>query len=78
MNVLMVGLQMAENSETDLDDTHCIVANLIFEGKIKGYISLNHQKLVLSKLDPFPKLTSISWSEKSMLNSWCNRRSIIV
>jgi hypothetical protein len=60
MAVLMVGLKMVEDPEIDLDDTHCIVANLIFEGKIKGYISLNHQKLVLSKLDPFPKLTSIS------------------
>lgn len=60
MNVLMVGLKLVEDPEIDLDDTHCIVANLIFEGKIKGYISLNHQKLVLSKLDPFPKLTSIS------------------
>lgn len=60
MNVLMVGLQMVEEPQIDLDETHCIVANLIYEGKIKGYISLSHQKLVLSKIDPFPKLTSIS------------------
>ncbi len=60
MNVLMVGLQLVENPEIDLDETHCILANLIYEGKIKGYISLSHQKLVLSKLDPFPMLTTIS------------------
>lgn len=60
MNVLKVGLQVFEDPESDLDETHCILANLIYEGKIKGYISLSHQKLVLSKIDPFPKLTSIS------------------
>lgn len=60
MNVLMVSLQMIEDPEIDLDETHCILANLIHEGKVKGYISLSHQKLVLSKIDPFPKLTTIS------------------
>jgi hypothetical protein len=33
-------------------------ANLIFEGKIKGYISQQHQKLVVSKQTPFPPLAS--------------------
>lgn len=60
MNVLVVSLQMIEDPEIDLDETHCILANLIHDGKVKGYISLSHQKLVLSKIDPFPKLTSIS------------------
>lgn len=59
MNVLMVTLQTFEDIEIDLDETHCILANLIHDGKVKGYISLSHQKLVLSKIDPFPKLTSI-------------------
>lgn len=43
-----------------MDETHCIVANLIFEGKIKGYISHSHNKLVVSKQNPFPSLNTVS------------------
>lgn len=43
-----------------MDETHCIVANLIFEGKIKGYISHSHNKLVVSKAQPFPPLNTVS------------------
>lgn len=45
--------------EVDLDETQCIVANLIYEGKIKGYISHQHRKVVVSKQNPFPPLTTI-------------------
>lgn len=38
----------------DLDEVECIVANLIYNGKIKGYISHQKSFLVLSKQDPFP------------------------
>lgn len=47
-------------SDVDLDETQCIVANLIYEGKIKGYISHQHRKLVVSKQNPFPPLSSLS------------------
>ncbi|KAJ8943732.1 hypothetical protein NQ318_007180 [Aromia moschata] len=46
--------------DVDLDETQCIVANLIYEGKIKGYISHQHRKVVVSKQNPFPPLTSLS------------------
>lgn len=46
------------NQDVDLDETECIVANLINEGKIKGYISHQHRKVVVSKQNPFPSLTS--------------------
>jgi hypothetical protein len=39
----------------DLDEVECILANLIFRGYIKGYISHSKRVLVLSKKDPFPK-----------------------
>ena len=39
---------------TDMDEVECILANLIFKGLIKGYISHQKQTLVLSKKDPFP------------------------
>lgn len=38
----------------DLDEIECILANLIFRGFVKGYISHTKRILVLSKRDPFP------------------------
>lgn len=46
------------DQDVDLDETQCIVANLINDGKIKGYISHQHRKVVVSKQNPFPSLTS--------------------
>nr|SVE93619.1 EOG090X06A5 [Scapholeberis mucronata] len=46
--------------DIDLDETQCIIANLIFENKIKGYISNTHNKLVISKQNPFPSLATIA------------------
>lgn len=40
--------------DLDLDEVQCILANLIFEQKIKGYLSHEHQTLVVSKDTPFP------------------------
>ena len=40
----------------DLDEVECIVANLIAQKQIKGYIAHAQATLVLSKLDPFPPL----------------------
>jgi len=37
------------------DETECILANLIYNGYIKGYLSHTNGVLVLSKKDPFPK-----------------------
>jgi len=41
--------------DIDLDEIECILANLIFRGYVKGYISHAKRILVLSKKDPFPK-----------------------
>lgn len=38
----------------DLDEVECILANLIFQGYIRGYLSHAKRVLVLSKRDPFP------------------------
>jgi hypothetical protein len=38
----------------DLDEVECIVANLIYRGYIRGYLSHAKRVLVLSKRDPFP------------------------
>jgi len=44
-----------DNNNNDLDEVECILANLIFRGYVRGYISHSKRILVLSKKDPFPK-----------------------
>jgi hypothetical protein len=40
--------------DTDMDEVECILANLIFQAKVKGYLSHQKRILVISKADPFP------------------------
>ena len=47
-------LKAAGEEIADLDEAGNIVAGLIADGKVKGYISQSHQTIVLSKKDPFP------------------------
>jgi hypothetical protein len=56
-NLLPLSVLQAAVSINDLkmdgDELECIIANLIFQGYIKGYIA--HKRcIVLSKTDPFP------------------------
>ncbi|XP_004207156.2 PCI domain-containing protein 2 isoform X1 [Hydra vulgaris] len=53
-----VGLHNMGQTDVDTDEVHCIIANLVYEGYIKGYISFQHQKLIISKQNPFPALTT--------------------
>lgn len=57
---LLIALRFSESPEIELEEANCILANLIHQGKIKGYISHTHQKVVLSKTDAFPKLSSLA------------------
>jgi len=43
----------------DKDEVECVLANLIYKGYIKGYISHQHAKLVLSKSNAFPPLRDV-------------------
>ncbi|KAJ8733340.1 hypothetical protein PYW08_001638 [Mythimna loreyi] len=52
-------LQLMGHDDVDADETQCIVANLIYDGKIKGYISYQHKKVVVSKQNAFPSLSSL-------------------
>lgn len=60
MESFKVALEFLTREKMDLEEVHVIISNLIFENKIKGYISLQHQKLVVSKQNPFPKLSTVS------------------
>mmetsp|Transcript_29214 Transcript_29214/g.80259 ORF Transcript_29214/g.80259 Transcript_29214/m.80259 type:complete len:413 (-) Transcript_29214:3102-4340(-) len=44
----------------DLDEIECILANLIYRGYVRGYLSHTKRVLVLSKRDPFPVAAVIS------------------
>jgi len=55
LNMLLAALNM-NGIEMDLDELECVLANLIYEGAIKGYIA--HKRcVVVSKQNPFPKMT---------------------
>lgn len=43
------------DEEIELDEIECIIANLVFQRKVKGYIMHSKRVLILSKADPFPK-----------------------
>ena len=58
VQAFLSALRMMQVDDIDADETQCILANLIFEGKIKGYISHQHQKLVVSKQQAFPPLAA--------------------
>eukprot|EP00795_Rhopilema_esculentum_P016375 gene16375-7777_t len=53
-----VALHYMGATDVDTDEVHCILANLIHMGYLKGYISYQHQKLVVSKKDAFPSLAT--------------------
>jgi hypothetical protein len=42
------------DEDIDLDEIECILSNLIFQNKLKGYISHQRRFLIVSKNDPFP------------------------
>ena len=56
IEAFVVALKAMKVEDIDSEETQCILANLIYEGKIKGYISHQHQKLVVSKQQAFPPL----------------------
>lgn len=46
--------RIEDDESMDLNEIECILSNLIYQGRIKGYISHEKRYLVLSKTDPFP------------------------
>ena len=60
IQIFVAAINYSQKEEITVEEVHCILANLIFENKIKGYISLQHQKLVVSKQNAFPVLSSVT------------------
>ncbi|KAF0708173.1 hypothetical protein AaE_013326 [Aphanomyces astaci] len=48
-----------DSADLDMDALESLVANLIFMGYVKGYISHKLKILVLSKSNPFPAITDV-------------------
>ena len=47
----------------DKEEVECVLANLIYKGYIKGYLSHQHSKLVVSKTNSFPPLRDVLGGE---------------
>jgi hypothetical protein len=60
IDAFTTALKLMGEEDVDNDETACIIANLIYETKVKGYISHQHKKLVISKQTPFPPLSATS------------------
>ncbi|KAL8578368.1 PCI domain-containing protein 2 [Nucella lapillus] len=56
---ITAALRLMQVEDVDDDETQCMVANQIFEGYIKGYITEAHKLLVVSKANPFPPLSTV-------------------
>ncbi|NXG58423.1 PCID2 protein, partial [Hemiprocne comata] len=59
LDAFLYALKFMQVDDVDIDEVQCILANLIYMGHIKGYISHQHQKLVVSKQNPFPPLSTV-------------------
>ncbi|XP_075056142.1 PCI domain-containing protein 2 [Mixophyes fleayi] len=59
LDAFLVAVKFLQVEDVDIDEVNCIIANLIYMGHIKGYVSHQHQKLVVSKQNPFPSLSTI-------------------
>lgn len=60
MDLILKAVRMVQPEENiQMEEVHCMLSNLIYEGKIKGYLSIGHQKLVLSKTNPFPSIAEL-------------------
>ena len=44
------------DTETTSEEAECLVANMIFKGFIRGYISHEKQMVVLANTNAFPRL----------------------
>jgi len=42
-----------------LDEMECIISNLIWQKLVKGYVSHEKRVIVLSKKEPFPRLSEV-------------------
>ena len=49
-------LLIAGQHDMEADEAECLVANMIYKGFMRGYISHEKQMVVVAKTDAFPRL----------------------
>jgi hypothetical protein len=49
-------------TDMELDEIECVIANLIYKGYIKGYLSHQMRVLVVSATKAFPAISSVPLS----------------
>lgn len=60
LEMILNAVRMVQPGDIKIEEVHCMLSNLIYEGRIKGYLSIGHQKLVLSKTNPFPSFAELA------------------
>lgn len=60
LSVLLTALHFVQETDVDVDELECIVANLIYHKMIKGYIAHGPRVVVVSKANAFPPLASVN------------------
>lgn len=53
-------LVIAGQEEMTAEEAECLVANMIYKGFMRGYISHEKQMVVIAKTDAFPRLADNS------------------
>ncbi|KAH8916436.1 hypothetical protein BT69DRAFT_1355686 [Atractiella rhizophila] len=56
LDIILDVFREVNSPDMDADEVECVLANMIRQGLIKGYLSHPHQLMVLSKDNPFPKM----------------------
>jgi len=61
---LVKALNISKTINYDADEVECMLGNLIMKGFVKGYISHEKRKVVLSQNEPFPSFDKIFGNNK--------------
>ncbi|KAH9943186.1 COP9 signalosome complex subunit 12 [Epithele typhae] len=56
VSMFHVALTVSGSGEMAMEEAECMVANMIYKGFMRGYISHEKQMVVLAKTGPFPRL----------------------
>lgn len=59
-----INSQMRGYHEYEIDEIECVLANLISQGYIKGYISHKLKKIVFSEKNPFPRVEQVGFKDQ--------------
>lgn len=56
MTLFHAALVISGEAEVSVEEAECLVANMIYKGYVRGYISHEKQMVVLANKNAFPRL----------------------